>query len=608
MTMRGAVALGAVLALSCVPRFESGIWCDDDDSCPASLVCRCARCVAPTGPLPAGCSLDGGSAGGTAGGTTGGGAAGGGTAGGAACVPTTCQALNATCGAPDDGCGAPLNCGVCPSEQVCTMFRCTENVRLTQVLAVQAATPDDGGVAQVSLPVTNVTVTAVKPAVPGAAMTDGPGFFVQAQSKGLFIEATVTPRPAVGDVVSFTATRLARIDGHRRVLEVSGYSRTATDGGLPVPLQVETFSQNFLRSEAESTLGLHETTLTSVMAPDAGYVVAETDGGRAWIRLPVSENDVEDLRPGCSLRAHGPIWLTPDAVHVDAYARASLERVQCPPPLLVSAVPTLGRQVRVTTSRRLDPTTAVPARFQVREAESSTIAFSITGVQERGRDVWELTTSTPFRSGFEYEVGVAPMSPTDLKGVPVPQTSRATFVEGGCATRARVVISAVSVFNADGEWVELHNRTDGRLAVGGWVLGVRSMLNTQTFTLPPATTMAPGSYLLVQLNTRSNSFSVTPDLIAPMLTTQSSGSVVFVGPPQTNGCNDSLVEDRVAFGAMLTGCADSPQLPSPATGQMLRRADVRGCVDTASNVANFAQVPLTAPRNASSRPTTCLCP
>ncbi|MDX2015712.1 MAG: lamin tail domain-containing protein [Myxococcaceae bacterium] len=602
MTMRRAVTLGALLVVSCVPRFEDGIWCNDDERCPQSLVCRCSRCIAPTAPLPMGCVLDGGTGGGTAGGT------GGGTAGGTACVPRTCQALNATCGAADDGCGTPLNCGVCQGQQVCSMFRCLEDVSLSQVLAVQAATPDDGGVAQVSLPVTNVTVTAVKPAVLGAAMSDGPGFFVQAQDKGLFVEASVARQPLVGDSVSFTATRVARINGHRRVLEVTGFSRLAGDGGLPGLWQVETFDQNFLRAQAESALGVHDTMLTSVVAPDAGYVVAETDGGRAWIRLPVSVNDVEDLRPGCTVRANGPIWLTPDAVHVDAYARAALERVQCPPPLLVSAVANSGRQVRVTTSRRLDPATALPGRFQIREVDSPTIAFTITGVQERSRDVWELTTSTPFRSGFEYEVGVGPMPPTDLKGVPVPASSRAAFLESTCFSRARVVISAVSVFTTDGEWVELHNRTAAPLPVGGWVLGVRTLLNTRTFDLPPGTTMAPGAYLLVQLNTRSNSFSVPPDVVASTLSLQPQGSVVFVGPPRTAACDDALVEDRLAFGNALLGCADMPQPSTPTSGQMLRRADGRGCVDTASNTANFSQVPLAPPRTASSRATTCLCP
>ena len=39
--------------------------------------------------------------------------------GGACCLPTTCQALGATCGAPDDGCGESLSCGSCAPNQIC---------------------------------------------------------------------------------------------------------------------------------------------------------------------------------------------------------------------------------------------------------------------------------------------------------------------------------------------------------------------------------------------------------------------------------------------------------------------------------------------------------
>jgi hypothetical protein len=595
MTTTRVAMLAAALAVSCVPRFEGGIWCDDDESCPASLVCRCNRCVNPLEGPPPGCNV-------------GGGAAGGGSAGGPVCIPTTCQALGATCGAPANGCGSPLFCGTCTDEQFCDATnRCVVDVSLAQVRAVLAATPDDGGVARVSLPVTNVLVTAFKPQVPGASSTDGPGFFAQAQSTGLFIEAPVTPGPSVGDLISFTATRVARVNGHRRVLEVSGFSRSPGDGGLPGFVQVETFDAEFLR-RFESVMGGYTTRLTSVVAPDAGYVVAEADAGRTLIRLPVSLNDTEDLRPGCALVARGPIWLTPEAVHIDAYEASALRGVQCPPPLLVSAAQSGQRQVRVTTSRWLNPTPVDNTRFQVREAGSAMSAFSITGVSRPARDVVEVFTSTPFRPGFEYEVGVSATPPTDVKGVPVPSTSAAPFVAGGCATQARVIISAVSVFNADGEWVELHNRTSTVLPLGGWVLGVRTTLGNRAFEFPPATTMPPGSYLLVQVNTRPNGFLVQPDLVASTLTMQSSGSVVFLGPPRTAGCDDAMVEDKVAFGTPLTGCAETPQLASPTTGQMLKRADGRGCVDTSSNASNFAQVPLSAPRSAATRSTTCLCP
>ncbi len=40
------------------------------------------------------------------------------------CEPRTCSDLGAECGAPDDGCGSPLDCGSCSGGAVCLMGSC----------------------------------------------------------------------------------------------------------------------------------------------------------------------------------------------------------------------------------------------------------------------------------------------------------------------------------------------------------------------------------------------------------------------------------------------------------------------------------------------------
>lgn len=40
------------------------------------------------------------------------------------CVPRTCATMGAMCGAPDDGCGTPLDCGSCAGDGVCIDGRC----------------------------------------------------------------------------------------------------------------------------------------------------------------------------------------------------------------------------------------------------------------------------------------------------------------------------------------------------------------------------------------------------------------------------------------------------------------------------------------------------
>ncbi|HJL17878.1 MAG TPA: hypothetical protein RMH99_19590 [Sandaracinaceae bacterium LLY-WYZ-13_1] len=47
------------------------------------------------------------------------------------CTPTTCEDLGWMCGAPDDGCGAPLDCGTCDGEGECSdgVCGCPEDAR-----------------------------------------------------------------------------------------------------------------------------------------------------------------------------------------------------------------------------------------------------------------------------------------------------------------------------------------------------------------------------------------------------------------------------------------------------------------------------------------------
>ena len=41
------------------------------------------------------------------------------------CEPMTCAELDAMCGAPDDGCGSPIDCGACDAGGTCTDGRCS---------------------------------------------------------------------------------------------------------------------------------------------------------------------------------------------------------------------------------------------------------------------------------------------------------------------------------------------------------------------------------------------------------------------------------------------------------------------------------------------------
>jgi hypothetical protein len=89
-------------------------------------------------------------------------------------------------------------------------------------------TTDGSGLA---LKIHHATVTYIKPAV-GNLTNDPAGFTIQAQKDGpgLFISvdpATLTPVPAVGDVVDFTITTMGTVHAQRRAQAISDFTRVS---------------------------------------------------------------------------------------------------------------------------------------------------------------------------------------------------------------------------------------------------------------------------------------------------------------------------------------------------------------------------------------------
>jgi hypothetical protein len=56
------------------------------------------------------------------------------------CQPTSCAAQGYACGPLYDGCGTTLNCGTCPSGQVCTQGQCRSNVPALSLLTQNGGT------------------------------------------------------------------------------------------------------------------------------------------------------------------------------------------------------------------------------------------------------------------------------------------------------------------------------------------------------------------------------------------------------------------------------------------------------------------------------------
>jgi len=71
------------------------------------------------------------------------------------CAPATCQALDAECGQPSDGCNGTLNCGVCGGGQFCSSGACVDELESVppppsctpascQSLGAECGAPSDG--------------------------------------------------------------------------------------------------------------------------------------------------------------------------------------------------------------------------------------------------------------------------------------------------------------------------------------------------------------------------------------------------------------------------------------------------------------------------------
>jgi hypothetical protein len=194
--------------------------------------------------------------------------------------------------------------------------------RGAQIRAVQTAPAG-----MVNLQLDNVLVTYLVPSVPMANATNDPaGFTVQTEGGGpaLFIAidpATLAPRPAVGDRVSFrvTTTRAQNASASRWVLTLSNFTRAAT--GISVDPLVQDISSSNSVVTSLSNIEYQLTRLTATLSDNgtnsgsgfrsfaittAGYPAGDPN---LRMRLPESLATTLGLRQGCRVTAGPtPLW------------------------------------------------------------------------------------------------------------------------------------------------------------------------------------------------------------------------------------------------------------------------------------------------------------
>lgn len=478
-------------------------------------------------------------------------------------------------------------------------FMCVPANPEQQVRAIQAAADGivGGGPATVDLPVDGIVVTALKPVVSGAdPVADAPGFFVQAGSAGLFVEvSTATPPPAVGNVVSFRVTSVAKEQGQRRAKAISNYSRLMVSGTLPSPVTLATLNTPQLRAAAESTLvRIAGQAVSGGFDAGTGYGDVAFGSAIGVVRLPATLNATEDLRGGCSLTAEGPLWRTlgpRDQLHT--WTSAQLAGTTCQPPSFVQATSPDAGVLVITTDRFMQPA-GLNAFSIVSRGEG--INFLPATVTLAAPQRYLLTG--PWIRGFEYDLSASLTGPRDTRNMPAVRLPVLPFVAGGCTNTAPLAISTVFPGNTV-RYIELHNRTTMPISLSGWRLVVRTSAGTDTINLPTSQTVGPGQYFLV------SDGSVIDDFTDPSLTLSAQATAVGLGQGITAACGLPTPFDWVSFGA--TSSCTALLSASGATNIGYRRFDLRGCVDT-DTAQDWLQVTNPAPRRLTSPADVCLCP
>lgn len=377
--------------------------------------------------------------------------------------------------------------GVCLDDGTCGTL---EGKASAQISAIRGL--GDGSFA--GMPVENVTVTYIKPAIPN----DPAGFFVQAEKDGpaIFVRnaGNLDPAPVVGNKVSFTATGVGTNADLREIVSLADWEVVGT-GNVSALLTDVTDAADLVTglNDYESRILTLRGTIDSDFAAAGGEhrsAQISTDAIRTdnRLKLRISKDLLTEagLERGCVVDlAAVPMWRFRAEAQPAAYYAADFASVDCPAPVLVDAMATSASTVTLTFSRAIQPETATGFTIG---------GLDVVGVEVEGATV-TLTTEAQV-SGTSYTLTV-PGTVADLFGKTLGEDVEIDFT--GFEASAVLVINEVNV-NITGhkDLVELLVVEGG--PVGGmWLQEVRTN-NPTTLATFPDVTVAAGDIIVVHLN------------------------------------------------------------------------------------------------------------
>jgi DNA/RNA endonuclease G (NUC1) len=400
-----------------------------------------------------------------------------------------------------------------------------------------ARTPEPGGPdgiaearaaadgANLSLSIHHATITYVRPKLG----SDPAGFTIQAEQVGpaLLIAvdpATLSPAPAVGDVVDFTITDKATVSAEPRATGVTGYARSATGadvGALVQDLSAATDVASAIASYDSELVTLTGTLSGGLVAAGTGFVRATlaTAGLPAdpnlQLRAPTALVDAVDMAKGCQVTVRrAPLMRFAAAAQLAPYAADDVTLSGCPAPVVVNAVSQSPTRLRLMLSRNVQPSTV--------KADGSQFTFdhglTATAAAVSGRTI-TLTTS-PQALGTTYQATIA-ATVTDLAGSPVAAPATASFAAYAVVAQLRLNELNANVTGGC-DLIELRVTADG--SIGGATLTERTgntAAGELAFAFPPIV-VHRNDLLVVHLNagtvaapTACNPGHATTELTSP---------------------------------------------------------------------------------------------
>jgi hypothetical protein len=360
-----------------------------------------------------------------------------------------------------------------------------------------------GDLTGLSLPITGVTVTYIKPPI-GNLMNDPAGFTIQAQTAGpaLFIAvdpSTLTPAIAVGDVVSFTITGMTTVGMQRRALSITNYSRVSTGANVAALAKDVSAATDLVTnpdnydSEVVNIIGAaFEQFVTSGQGfVKSGLSTAGISSNvNLQLRVPATLADSLDLTMGCTISAHQvPVGRFNAQVQIGVFSASDIALSGCPAPTITSAVAVSSTSVRITLSRNILASTVMTDGSQFTFDNGLTASAATVS----GRTVTLTTTAqTP---GMTYTLTIA-NTVTDLQASTLAN-NMTTFT--GFVTLALVRINEVNAnLTSSCDLIELRVIQGGSMA--GFKLNERagSASNSEmSFTFPAGFTVATNDFIIV---------------------------------------------------------------------------------------------------------------